>query len=296
MATHLGLGVRILEQMIRREACVNFLSFPAAPVATGLRGVLKEMVRRRLFQVIIASAGVWDHDLARTWSRYYRGSFLLDDVKLFRKGMHRIGNVIVPRDSYGPLLEKRLQPFLEELYSDGVRQLSTADFSSKLGEYVGDESSILYWAWKNRIPVVVPGPMDGAVGSQLWLFSQKHREFKIDVLRDEETLSEIVFKAKATGALIVGGGITKHHTLWWNQFREGLDYAVYVTTAVEYDGSLSGAQMREAISWGKLKPKASHVTINGEATVLLPVMIKALFDRLDPEEQPSQPPRRRATG
>jgi deoxyhypusine synthase len=138
--------------------------------------------------------------------------------------------------------------------------------------------------------------MDGAVGSQLWLFSQKHRDFKVDVLSDEETLSEIVFKAKATGALIVGGGITKHHTLWWNQFREGLDYAVYVTTAVEYDGSLSGAQMREAISWGKLKPKASHVTINGEATVVLPVMIKALFDRLGPEEGPAQPPRRRATG
>ena len=32
---------------------------------------------------------------------------------------------------------------------------------------------------------------------------------------------------------------------------EGLDYAVYVTTAQEFDGSLSGAIAREAISWGK---------------------------------------------
>ena len=30
---------------------------------------------------------------------------------------------------------------------------------------------------------------------------------------------------------MIGGGISKHHTIWWNQFRDGLDYAVQVTTA-----------------------------------------------------------------
>jgi len=79
---------------------------------------------------------------------------------------------------------------------------------------------------------------------------------------------------------MIGGGISKHHTIWWAQFNKGLEYAVYITTAVEYDGSLSGAQTREAISWGKLKEKAKHITIEGEATVLLPLMIAAVFERL----------------
>jgi deoxyhypusine synthase len=52
---------------------------------------------------------------------------------------------------------------------------------------------------------------------------------------------------------------------------------------VEYDGSLSGAQTREAISWGKIKEKADNVTIEGDATVLLPLMISALFERLFPK-------------
>ncbi|HIH29505.1 MAG TPA: deoxyhypusine synthase, partial [Thermoplasmata archaeon] len=52
------------------------------------------------------------------------------------------------------------------------------------------------------------------------------------------------------------------------------------TTAVEYDGSLSGAQTREAISWGKIAEKADNVTIEGDATVLLPLMISALLERL----------------
>jgi len=80
--------------------------------------------------------------------------------------------------------------------------------------------------------------------------------------------------------LIIGGGISKHHLIWWNQYRGGLDSAVYITTSPEYDGSLSGARMREGISWGKLRETARHVTVEGDATALLPLMITALLERL----------------
>ena len=60
---------------------------------------------------------------------------------------------------------------------------------------------------------------------------------------------------------MVGGGISKHHVIWWNQYRGGLDSAVYITTAPEHDGSLSGARLREAISWGKMRPEAPHVCV-----------------------------------
>jgi len=137
----------------------------------------------------------------------------------------------------------------------------------------------MYWAWKNKIPMIVPGITDGAVGYQIWQFSQDH-DFKINVLRDEQFLSDLIWNAKKSGALIIGGGISKHHTIWWNQFKNGLDYAVYITTAVEFDGSLSGARTREAISWGKINEKAKHVTIEGDATVYLPMVYAALLERL----------------
>jgi deoxyhypusine synthase len=150
-----------------------------------------------------------------------------------------------------------------------------------LGSLSNSNSSILYWANRNNIPVFVPGLTDGAVGSQLWLFSQKHRDFKIDLLKDEDHLSDIVFDAKRSGALMIGGGISKHHTLWWNQFKGGLDFAVNITSAVEWDGSLSGAAVREAISWGKVNPKARKVTVRGEATTMLPFIVEALLNRLN---------------
>ncbi len=277
---HLAEGVDILTDMMKNESCTKFLSFPAAPVATGLRGILRDLIRLKLFNVIITTCGTLDHDLARSWGKYYEGSFGLDDKKLFRKSFHRLGNVIIPHEVYGPMLEKKLQSFFKKLYDEGKRELSSNELCKRLGELVDNEHSILYWAYKNNIPMIIPGLTDGAIGSQIWLFSQTHKDFKIDLLKDEQLLSDIVFDAKSTGALMIGGGISKHHVLWWNQFREGLDYAVYITTAVEYDGSLSGALIKEAISWGKVKTKAKQVTIHGEATALLPFMIAALMDKI----------------
>jgi len=278
---HLAEGVDILSDMVKNRSCIKFLSFPAAPVATGLRGVLKELIRLKLFNVVVTTCGTLDHDLARSWGNYYEGSFSFDDKKLFKEGFHRLGNVIVPREVYGIMLEKKLQPFFKELYDKGVKELTSMELCRRLGEFVNNEHSILYWAYKNSVPVIIPGLTDGAIGSQIWLFSQTHKDFKIDLLKDEQLLSDIVFDAKSTGALMIGGGISKHHVLWWNQFRGGLDYAVYITTGVEYDGSLSGALVREAISWGKVKTKARQVTIHGEATALLPFMISALIEKIE---------------
>jgi len=276
-------GVDILERMVNDRECVKFLSFPACIVSTGTRGVIKELVKRKLVDVIITTTGTLDHDLARVWKDYYHGSFMADDKELHRKGINRLGNIFIPLECYGTILEKKLQPVLRELFSSQLRW-STKDLIWELGKYLEKEKnakdSIVYWAWKNRIPMVIPGIMDGAVGTQLWMYYQEHRNLVIDLFKDEQDLSDIVFTAKKTGALLIGGGISKHHVIWWNQFCNGLSFAVYLTTAVEYDGSLSGAQTREAISWGKIAEKADNITIEGDATVLLPLMMSALLERL----------------
>ena len=172
-----------------------------------------------------------------------------------------------------------MQAFLEEEYNNGTREMSTEDVCKMIGKHLGDDS-FLHSAFKNDVKVIVPGIMDGAVGSQIWLFSQKHPDFKLNVIKDADTLSGIIFKAKKSGALMIGGGISKHHTLWWNQYRDGLDFAVYITTAQEFDGSLSGALVREAISWGKVTQNAKQTTIHAEATTVLPFLYSALLTKL----------------
>jgi deoxyhypusine synthase len=279
-AGKLASGVKILEDMIKEKKCTKFLSFTGNLVATGTRGVLKELVKRKLVDVIITACGTLDHDVARCWKNYYKGAFLMSDVKLREKEVHRLGNILVPNESYGMIIEEKMQKLLRSLWEEGVKEIDTRKLCHEIGERICNESSILYWAAKNNIPVYVPGITDGAVGYQLWLFSQDH-DFKVDLLKDSGELNEIVYDAKKTGALIIGGGISKHHTLWWNQFREGLNYAVYVSTAVEWDGSLSGARPREAVSWSKINAKADRVMIEGDASVILPIMVTALLSRLN---------------
>lgn len=272
-------GLDILHEMIKDEKCLKFLSFVGAVTSTGLRGIIKDMIKNRMFDVVITTCGALDHDIARHFSNYLEGSFTLDDSELADQHIHRLGNVLVPMDSYGPLIEEKMQSFLEKIYKNGKKEMSTAEITKMIGENLG-EDSFLYWAYKNNIPVIVPGIMDGAVGSQIWLFTQKQGDFKLNVSADGNTLSELIFKAKKSGALMIGGGISKHHTLWWNQYRDGLDYAVYITTAQEFDGSLSGALVREAISWGKVTQKAKQTTIHAEATTILPFLYSALLSKL----------------
>ena len=276
---NLAESLDILTTMIKDDNCQKFLSFVAAIMSTGLRGIVKDMLKNKWFNVVITTCGALDHDIARHFSNYNEGSFTLDDVMLAKENIHRLGNVLVPMDSYGPLIEEKMQLFLEEEYNKGTREMSTEDICKMIGSHLG-EDSFLYWASKNDIKVIVPGIVDGAVGSQIWMFTQKHADFKLNITKDADTLSGIIFKAKKSGALMLGGGISKHHTLWWNQYRDGLDFAVYITTAQEFDGSSSGALVREAISWGKVTQNAKQTTIHAEITTALPFLYSALLSKL----------------
>jgi deoxyhypusine synthase len=267
-------GIAILQKMIAEPQCTNFLSFVGAIISTGVRGIIKDMIKKNMFNCIITTCGALDHDLARSFVKYYAGDFNIDDYYLKKNNIHRLGNVFIPTENYGPLIESKIQEYILEFYKQ------TKEFASyELLDYIGsklEESSFLYWAHKNKIPVIVPGIVDGAVGNQIWLFYQNHKDMTLNILKDQTKISDIIFEAKKTGTLMLGGGISKHHTLWWNQFRDGLDYAVYITTANEWDGSLSGAEVKEAISWNKLKMEAKQVTIHGEITTLLPFIYSSL--------------------
>jgi deoxyhypusine synthase len=281
-AKEVASGVDLLARILGDRGMTRFLSFPADIVATGTRGVLATLIREGYVDVVITTCGTLDHDLARAFRPYYHGAWDLDDADLHRRHLYRLGNLVIPEANYGTIVERKMRGILTQLWAEGTRKLSTQALARAIGAAIpaSARSSILRAAYERNVPIIVPGITDGAVGSQLWLFWQDHKELTLDLFADEQALSDLVFEAKRTGAVMLGGGISKHHTIWWNQFRDGLDAALYITTAVEWDGSLSGARTREAISWGKVKPSARHTTVEGDVTVLLPLMVGAALERV----------------
>lgn len=273
-ATELGRAVEVIREMKAAKATV-FLTFTSNMVSSGLRELFAQLCEEKFVDAIITSIGSVEEDLMKTRAPFELGSFNADDAELHRKGINRIGNIFVPNARY-EWLEKFLQPFfakeLKKQEKTG-KMLSPSEIIRDLGESVNDKNSFVFQAAKNKIPVFCPAPTDGAFGLQTYFFKQDHSEFGIDVTADMMKLEQLVFNAKKTGGIVLGGGFAKHHLIGANLLRGGLDYAVYVTTATQYDGSLSGARVNEAVSWGKINAKAKAVTVEGDATIVFPLLM-----------------------
>ncbi|EET89607.1 MAG: deoxyhypusine synthase [Candidatus Micrarchaeales archaeon] len=275
-AQHMVKGIKILKEMDSDSKSFNFLSFPADIISTGLRGVIAGMVKH--FDAIITTGGTLDHDIARAFGgKYSLGTFNADDSELHKIGVYRLGNVFIENKEYGLKLEESFNKIMSDIYhsKDYKKEYSASELIYEFGKRIQSPDSILRQAYLHKVKVFNPGILDGAFGTQLSIFAQDH-DFKLNLIKDELELSNIAFDNKVTGALMIGGGISKHHVIWWNQFKGGLDYAVYITTATQFDGSLSGARLTEAVSWGKVKEKAKYVTIDGDATIILPFMCSAI--------------------
>ncbi|BFH74353.1 deoxyhypusine synthase [Sulfurisphaera javensis] len=268
-------GVKILNDMIK-EADLRFLSFTANLVSTGLRGLFADLIKKGYFNIIITTGGTIDHDIARSFGgKYYKGLFEYDDSMLRDLEIHRLGNILVPMESYGKVIEDVVRKYVNEI-TNIKKEWPVYELLWEFGKRISDEHSILRAAYERKVPIIVPGVVDGSFGTNLFIYSQ-FTNLKINLFEDMKLIKDLVFSCKKSGALIIGGGISKHHTIWWNQFKDGLDYAIYITTAQEYDGSLSGAKPREAISWNKIKPSGENVVIYGDATIILPILSASLL-------------------
>jgi len=274
-ATNLRNAVGLIEKM-KEEKCTLFLGFTANLVASGLRGILREMCEKKFVDAIVTTAGSTDHDIIKSFMPYSLGSFQADDVELHRKGINRLGNIFVETKGF-ELLEEKMQSWLKEFYGK-EKVLGPSELNRLIGEKLPDGSFLRACA-KNNIPVFCPGITDGAIGLQMHFFKQQHNDFAVDVTKDMKGLADLVITAEKTAAIILGGGISKHHIIGANILRGGLDYAVYVSTAQEFDGSLSGAQTREAKSWGKIKELGKSVQVSCDATIAFPLIASALREK-----------------
>ena len=169
---------------------------------------------------------------------------------------------------------------IDEAYDEQKKTgkvICASDLIWKLGEKINHKESICYWAWKNKIPIYCPAIQDGALGDNIYFSQFKHPDFKIDIVEDIRRLNDSTIGLKKSGAVILGAGVVKHAILNANMLRNGLDYAVYINTAQEYDGSDAGALPEEAVSWGKILPNAESVKVFADATLLFPLLVAETF-------------------
>lgn len=273
-ATNLAEGIEIVKIMQREKAAI-FLSFTSNMISSGVREAVTYLVKHKKVRALVTSAGGIEEDIIKCLKPFALGQFNLPGTFLFENGINRIGNILVPNDRYA-YFDKFMQEFFNEIYQLQQKEnkfFSPHELIKKIGEKINHPESYLYWAAKNNIPVFCPGLIDGSFGDLIYFFKLSHPDFLIDITKEMKVIVDLVLNSEKTAAICLGGGISKHFTLNANIFKEGLDYAVYINTAEEFDGSDSGARVEEAISWGKVKSKAPAIKIHCDATIAFPLLV-----------------------
>ncbi|KAN0066258.1 Deoxyhypusine synthase [Thecaphora frezii] len=268
-----------------KVGCKIFLGFTSNLVSSGLREVIRFLVKNKYVSALVTTAGGIEEDLIKCLGPTYLGGFSLDGATLRQKGLNRIGNLLVPNDNYCKF-EDWVMPILDAMRQEQGHDVENAWSPSRvierLGREINDESSILYWAAVNEIPVFCPALTDGSLGDMLYFHSYKNPGLTIDLVKDIRRLNDLSVKAPKAGMIILGGGVCKHQIANAMLFRNGADFSVYINTGQEFDGSDSGARPDEAVSWGKIKSAANggqYVKVYCDATIIFPMIVAATFAR-----------------
>eukprot|EP00956_Cyclotella_meneghiniana_P032978 scaffold92589_cov69-Cyclotella_meneghiniana.AAC.2 len=259
-----------------------------------------------MVDVIVTTAGGIEEDIIKCMEPTYMGDFKLSGKELRKKGLNRIGNLIVPNNNYCKF-EDWMRPLIDKMHNEQEARwkenalmyaksveanenggggvdiehkscyFTPSEFITRMGKEINNEESVLYWAYKNDIPIFCPALTDGSVGDMIYFHSYKRPGFVLDIARDIRNINDLAVHSHATGQIIIGGGLVKHHTCNANLMRNGANYSVYINTGHEFDGSDGGASPDEAISWGKIRINAEPVKVCADATIVFPFIVSQTF-------------------
>ncbi len=267
-------AAKLTEKMLKDKDCSVFMSLAGALIPAGLRSVLSGFIKNNWVDALIVTGATLTHDLAEALGyRHYIGSHNADDSKLHEKRLDRVWDVYFDDHSY-----EGIEDYCKRIFS----KLEKRDYSSKelvwaLGKELKDENSIIRQSYLKKIPIYCPALVDSGLGMQVWTYS-KEFGFKVDAFKDwDDLVVNQVWSAKKTGVILLGGGVPKNFILQAQQFSNNEhSYAVQVTMAQVIDGGLSGAELREAISWGKLGNKSECADVRADVTIVLPIIYEYL--------------------
>ena len=244
----------------------------------------------------------------------HRGSHIVDDADLRKKGVTRIYDILFDYEDVLMETDRRLRRIL--VRPEFQKEMGTREFYHHLGKVMNEyerrnglgEVSVIAAAYRLGIPVFTSSPGDSTIGMNvagLELLAEAAGlghlfKLKINPSIDVHESTAIVLNAKRyergkTGVILIGGGSPKNFMLQTEpQIQEvlmipeaGQDYDINITDARPDTGGLSGASPSEAASWGKIDPSriAETVTAYLDVTVALPLMVAYVKQTTRPKKQ-----------
>jgi deoxyhypusine synthase len=141
----------LLDPQIRASTkCTIFLGFTSNLMSSGLREIFRFLTQHNYISAIATTAGGIEEDFIKCLGKTYLADFHLDGASLRKKGLNRIGNLVVPNDNYCAF-EDWVMPILDQMLEEQKTQgvvWSPSTVIHRLGKEINNEESVYYWAYK----------------------------------------------------------------------------------------------------------------------------------------------------
>lgn len=153
------------------------LGYTSNLVSSGLREIIRFLVQHKYISGIVTTAGGIEEDLIKCLGPTYlthTGDFNVDGAGLRKRGLNRIGNLIVPNDNYCKF-EDWVMPILDEMVEEQVKDKkvwSPSTVIARLGKEINNDESILYWAAKVSLTHLID--LAPTEAEQMLCFTERH--------------------------------------------------------------------------------------------------------------------------
>ena len=94
-----------------------FLAYTSNQISSGQREVLRFLVQHKMVDCLVTTAGGIEEDLIKCFQPTYMGDFKLSGRELRKKGINRIGNLLVPNRNYCEF-EDWMSPILTAMHDE----------------------------------------------------------------------------------------------------------------------------------------------------------------------------------
>src|SRR6059036_3147865 len=269
---------------------IIFFGLSGAMIAGGMRRVIRDLIAFHAIDVLVSTGANLSHDLYESLGgRHYMAHRHIADPTLREMRLDRVYDTyaddvkFTETDEFVENLAESLEP----------RSYSSRELFQLMGERVKDEHGILATAAREKLPVFCPALADSSIGMALTVYRNERRKrgtapMIYDPMVDNLEIMNLKRRFAKSGVIFIGGGTPKNYIQQVVPMAEIADmpvpphsYAIQVTTDDAKFGGLSGCELPESQSWGKLDPNAQQCTVHVDGTIGLPLLFTGIMEHYD---------------
>lgn len=304
-AREVGEATDLLYEMATNKQCFTVLTVTGIMTVAKMGLIICDLIDRGVVHAVVSTGALITHGFVEGVGmqhfKYRLGE--MDDKKLYYGGYDRIYDTL-ELESNLDNSEGIMKSVFDKI--DISKPTCSYELLSILGKYLHENikgRSIIKSAYENNVPIYIPAFTDSEMALDFSIFNKQQavagkKPVQFDSFLDFDHYSNLIAKQKELGIFTIGGGVPRNWAQQVGPYMNALSsrlgiknakfvrfkYGVRICPEPVNWGGLSGCTYSEGVSWGKFVPKdegGKQVEVLSEATTVLPLMVKSLFERLD---------------